>query len=83
VKRDNPREDPEPEPETQLLRAICRAVVRRVRQENPQLRGAELIERMQAASPFRDASPDLQAIWDEELLLHLRGFPDECGREVH
>lgn len=71
------------EPETDLLRTISRAVIRRVRQEHSELQGAELLERIQMASPFREAGPDLQVLWDEEVALSMPEFRSHHSTCVH
>jgi hypothetical protein len=70
-------ENPAREPETELVRRICRAVIHRVRLEHPHARRAELLAHLQKASPFREASEELQAVWEDEVEASLLDVPED------
>jgi hypothetical protein len=72
--------------EAQLVRSICRSVIRRVKQENPSLKGEELLRHLNIAAPFRWADPGftkLQAIWQEEVAMAVPTLSGEIIVTIH
>jgi len=50
-----------------VVRLLSRGIIRRVVQEHPESTTAELLELLEAASPFKETDSAMEDLWHEEV----------------
>lgn len=54
-----------------VVRLLSRGIIRRVLEEHPEATPAELLELLEAATPFKETDSALEELWHEEVELAL------------